>query len=128
MGWGNEAFLLAVVLISYAVVHLIPQFKTVCWSAVVSASCAVVNPWAAHSLLHVMGVFTFWHLWSPSSYLIPLGAVIAGHVALRRIHQLPILKGRALALVGLGLGYAWLIGTAGFYLLMLCAASGMSDK
>lgn len=123
--WGNELVLVGVLVVAYLTIRLARGFQSVCFMAVVSASCALFNPYVAHTLLGFLRVFTFWRFYFPTSYVIPAIAVVAGHFALRHIRRSATpLRGKSLAWLGLCVGYAWLAGTLGYYLLYAFGVSG----
>ena len=107
-----ELFLTGVVFGVYAVLRRRGEIRHVCFTAVISAACAVLNPAVVHILFKVSGLP--WVGLGGSelrSFGAGLVAVITGHVALVRIRRNhPPLRGRALAWVGLVLGYLWLAG------------------
>jgi hypothetical protein len=109
--FGNtQELLLMAVLVSFR--HQ-GRIKNVCYPAIVSVGCAILNP-SVVSFLFWVTRFPFWVVRGDSelrSFDIGLVAVIAGHIALWRIKRSEHLqRGRFLAWIGLTLGYLWIFG------------------
>jgi hypothetical protein len=124
--WGSELVLVAVLVLAYIIFRLTRQFQTTCFTAVASALCAILNPYVCHRLLRMLGVTTVWRIYFPYQYVVLLAAVVCGHVALRRIRlSQAALHGRAIARIGLILGYTWLACGLGYLLLTIVAWSSV---
>jgi hypothetical protein len=99
--WGNELFIVTVLLLAYAGCRFLPQLKGVSFLAVASACCVVFNPYVAHKILGSMGVRTFLMFSFPSTYIVPLIGIVLWHVALRRIKRAQTHRSGAGRLLGL---------------------------
>ena len=109
-------FLAIFLIAAYMTLRLTGRIHLYCFSAFVSAGCAVLNPIFVRGLLWAFGVppITGWAP-QPLVFVCLLAAIIFGHRALNRINRSPTpLRGRVLAWIGLVVGYAALLSIVGF--------------
>lgn len=84
-------------------------------AAVVSAYCALLNPFIADFIVRLTGLPSVFGDNEIQSFFVAFSAVVAGHIALVRIRRNPHLRGRALAWIGLVFGYLITIAWVGVY-------------
>jgi hypothetical protein len=106
----DEIVLVGVLVTAYVIMRLTGRLQTICFPAVVSAGCAILNTFVVHGLFSLMRFplrndFLYFGFFADL-----LVAIVAGHIALRRIRRSPTpMRGRALAWVGLSLGYVGIL-------------------
>jgi hypothetical protein len=123
---GSELFLLGFLLVAYFALLFTGRLRTVCFFAVVSASCAVFNPYIVSKMFSLFGVGVYGRAFSYEFVFTLLAAVITGHIALYRIKHSPTpLRGRQLAWLGLIIGYGLTIGIVVVIVAIGIAVSGI---
>jgi len=124
--WGNVLLLGMAFLLCLLLLRFLQRLQTTSLLALVSACCGIFNPYVAHSMLRLVGANTVWRSYFPESFIVPLIAIVSGHIALRHIRRSPTpLDGRVLAWVGCCLGYAALVCSGGYFLIYASGWSGV---
>src|SRR5579859_3125412 len=124
--WGNVLLLGIAFLIALLLLRFLQRLQTTSLLSAASACCGIFNPYVAHRVLGLVGANTAWRLYLPESFIVPLIAIVSGHIALRHIRRSPTpLDGRGLAWVGCCLGYAALACGIGYFLIYALGWSGV---
>jgi hypothetical protein len=130
IGNNCELFLIAVLVGLYFMLRNLRQRENICFPAIASAVCAVLNP-AILTILFWLARLPVWIHGDRQlrSCAVASVAVVSGHIALIRIMKSrDVLQGRIFAWVGIVAGYLWLCGWIFFPAALMWAMSRLLHR